>query len=341
MSSNSFCRTTVNRATVCVSIPKRVLALLLTNIVPMVAAKTASASRAKAKPAAVAPAVVEDAAASLKRKRAGYSNVPGQTSVAAAPPPPVYATPAVPAASGPTTAPVVRQKTGKRGMTKSVLAGVRDPPTVAQQSNMRYDAGPNGTSGAGTTSVYPQPILSYLPAGYTLPGNGSMDMVNQTDPPVAGESLEERHFFDRVTEWIDDKFTYYEFLKLLNLYTQDLIDLPTLVSRAWLFIGNAPDLWADFREIVGWRDGAVIAGRTIENGEWIIENIPAIDRKTTDLTKMPAAGPSYRRLPAHVSCFICSRACLLSRRLQRTSIGTALAVTISAGRSLTMNGSQS
>lgn len=116
---------------------------------------------------------------------------------------------------------------------------------------------------------------------------------------------EERLFFDRVADFIDDKFTYYEFLKLLNLYTQDIIDLPTLVSRAWLFIGSAPDLWLDFRHLVGWQDGSSVNGRTIENGEWIVENIPAVERKGPDLSKTESAGPSYRKLPPSVSLRFC------------------------------------
>jgi paired amphipathic helix protein Sin3a len=166
-----------------------------------------------------------------------------------------------------------------------------------QQSSSRFETIP-GQSAAGPG--YPQPILSYLPPGYTLPGTGA-GATGQLPAPVAQETPEEKLFFDRIAEFIDDKFTYYEFLKLLNLYTQEIIDLPTLVSRAWLFIGSAPDLWLDFREVVGWKDGNT-NGRVIENGEWIVENVPAIDKrdKMTDLTRCEASGPSYRKLPKHV-----------------------------------------
>lgn len=162
---------------------------------------------------------------------------------------------------------------------------------------MRYEPAP-GQSAAGLG--YPQPILSYLPPGYTLPGTGP-GATGQIPAPLAQETPEEKVFFDRIAEFIDDKFAYYEFLKLLNLYTQEIIDLPTLVSRAWLFLGSAPDLWLDFREVVGWKDGANVNGRVIENGEWIVENVPVIERRTADLTRCEAAGPSYRRLPKHVS----------------------------------------
>lgn len=186
-----------------------------------------------------------------------------------------------------------KQQPGRK-VGKGAAAGVKDPVVAAQQSNARYE----GLVSA--QPAYPQPILSYLPPGYTLPGFGGTASVSQGPPPTSQMTNEERLFFDRVADFIDDKFTYYEFLKLLNLYTQDIIDLPTLVSRAWLFIGSAPDLWLDFRHLVGWQDGSSVNGRTIENGEWIVENIPAVERKGPDLSKAESAGPSYRKLPPSV-----------------------------------------
>lgn len=231
----------------------------------------------------VRPVPAEDtasAAAAAKRKRAG-----GQAERIPEPAPPA---PAPAGAAGRN-----RQQPGKK-VGKGAAAGVKDPVTVAQQSNARYE----GIVAA--QPAYPQPILSYLPPGYTLPGFGGTASVSQVPPPSAQMTNEERLFFDRVADFIDDKFTYYEFLKLLNLYTQDIIDLPTLVSRAWLFIGSAPDLWLDFRHLVGWQDGHSVNGRTIENGEWIVENIPAVEKKGPDLSRAESAGPSYRKLPPSV-----------------------------------------
>lgn len=188
-----------------------------------------------------------------------------------------------------------KQKPGTRSK-KSIggVAGAQDPPSI---SSVRT----NGEA-AVVNNGYLQPILSYLPPGYTLPIT-SIGASEQGPFPAAQETPEESLFFDRVADFIDDKFTYYEFLKLLNLYTQDIVDLPTLVSRAWLFIGSAPEIWADFREIVGWKDGISNGERVIENGEWIVENIPAVDKKGPDLSNCEASGPSYRRLPKSVSHF--------------------------------------
>lgn len=222
------------------------------------------------------------AAAAQKRKRAAGGQVDKGPELA----PPASVPAGFAAGKG-------KQQPGRK-VGKGAAAGIKDPVIPAQQSSARYD----GIISA--QSAYPQPILSYLPPGYTLPGFGGTASVSQGPPPTSQMTNEERLFFDRVADFIDDKFTYYEFLKLLNLYTQDIIDLPTLVSRAWLFIGSAPDLWLDFRHLVGWQDGSSVNGRTIENGEWIVENIPAVERKGPDLSKAESAGPSYRKLPPSV-----------------------------------------
>lgn len=240
---------------------------------------------AAAGPVRQVPAEDSASVAAAKRKRAGAQ---AEKQPEPAPPAPL---PAGPAGRS-------RQQPGKR-VGKGAAAGVKDPVAVAQQSNARYEGI------IASQPAYPQPILSYLPPGYTLPGFGGTASVSQVPPPSAQMTNEERLFFDRVADFIDDKFTYYEFLKLLNLYTQDIIDLPTLVSRAWLFIGSAPDLWIDFRHLVGWQDGHSVNGRTIENGEWIVENIPAVEKKGPDLSRAESAGPSYRKLPPSVSLFPC------------------------------------
>ncbi|KAK4698449.1 paired amphipathic helix protein Sin3a, partial [Phenoliferia sp. Uapishka_3] len=121
-------------------------------------------------------------------------------------------------------------------------------------------------------------------------------------------------FFSRVKAYTIDPGTYHEFLKLLNLYTQDIIDLTALVSRAFLFIGQEPSLWREFREIVGWSEGKAVgdAGGRIEivDGVRIVENVPSLDgprRSKGDAGKgWKTYGPSYRQLPASEISLNCS-----------------------------------
>ena len=104
-------------------------------------------------------------------------------------------------------------------------------------------------------------------------------------------------FFDRVKKHLDDKLAYTDFLKLLNLFTQEIIDVATLLEKALLFIGASDELVSQFKELVGW--DPVKDGR-IEGEYWIIDNEPVLDRPLVKLHTMKAFGPSYRKLPDSV-----------------------------------------
>lgn len=84
-----------------------------------------------------------------------------------------------------------------------------------------------------------------------------------------------------------------EFLKLCNLFSQDLIDRNVLMSKVSNFIGGNPDLMNWFKQFVGY-DGE----------EEIIENIPKAPTGRVALSNCRGLGPSYRLLPKRVrSCF--------------------------------------
>lgn len=129
--------------------------------------------------------------------------------------------------------------------------------------------------------------------------------------PQTLASPEEVAFFDKVKKYIDDKVTYHEFLKLINLFTQDIIDAKVLLDRAALFIGDAGDIWATFKRIVGADDLGHIGhatqaqsgfgfGGMINIDNQLSENTPMLDRVKPDYggPKVKAYGPSYRKLPS-------------------------------------------
>jgi paired amphipathic helix protein Sin3a len=104
-------------------------------------------------------------------------------------------------------------------------------------------------------------------------------------------------FFDRVKKYLDDRSKYTEFLKLLNLFTQEIIDVATLLEKSLLFIGGSEELVTGFKDLVGWdpvRDGRV------KGEEWIIDNEPVLERPLVQLHLMKSFGPSYRKLPDSV-----------------------------------------
>jgi paired amphipathic helix protein Sin3a len=173
------------------------------------------------------------------------------------------------------------------------------------------------------------PHLNPYPPGYpvpSFPSHQSPHPLYAYDPPahppaaqpilplLPQASMQDVNFFNRVKVYSTDIATYHEFLKLLNLYTQDILDLTALVSRAYLFIGQEASLWKDFREIVGWTDGVALGetGGRIEivDGVRVIENVPSLDgprRGKGDSGKgWKTHGPSYRQLPQSEISLNCS-----------------------------------
>ncbi|CAO3638075.1 unnamed protein product [Mucor fragilis] len=72
------------------------------------------------------------------------------------------------------------------------------------------------------------------------------------DPVRPSVSTEEIELFDRIRKHIGNKPSYEEFLKTLNLYTQQILDLNTLVEQVGIFIGNNKELFDWFKSIVGY-----------------------------------------------------------------------------------------
>lgn len=105
---------------------------------------------------------------------------------------------------------------------------------------------------------------------------------------------DDRHFFERVKRALDNRDTYNEFLKLVNLFTQDIINTTRLVREARSFLGDG-ELMAQFKAILGWD----------ERKDWIAAEeeawtrpMGALDRPSRE--QLHTRYGSYRKLPAHV-----------------------------------------
>jgi paired amphipathic helix protein Sin3a len=120
-------------------------------------------------------------------------------------------------------------------------------------------------------------------------GPSSVQSLGPTTPQ------EELMFFERAKRALEVRDVYDDFLKLLNMYTRDIIDLKTLVVRAEKFFADDA-LHAQFKRLVNWDDriGNVNYGPpgSIRTGP----HDAALLRPVED-----AHGPSYRRLPESVS----------------------------------------
>ena len=108
-------------------------------------------------------------------------------------------------------------------------------------------------------------------------------------------SQDEIAFFDRVRKFIANKQTFNEFLKLCNLFAQDLIDKNILVQKAANFFGGNPDLMAWFKNFV------LYNGRDV-----VVENKPVQSETKVVLSNCRALGPSYRLLPKRERLKRCS-----------------------------------
>lgn len=119
-------------------------------------------------------------------------------------------------------------------------------------------------------------------------------------PPVSSPP-NELLFFERAKRTLESKDMYEEFLKLLNLYSKDVIDTKTLIDLAQAFLGDG-ELLAQFKEIAGYDDRQ-------DNVEYgppgsIRTGLP---EPVSALPADEGEGPSYRRLPDSVSMHITCR----------------------------------
>lgn len=129
-------------------------------------------------------------------------------------------------------------------------------------------------------------------------------------PAIYLSAPDESQFFDRVKRALNSRETYNEFLKTINLFTQGFIDRARLAKSVRSFIGESGELWGQFREIVGWDEGAerremeremaameaAMGGSSSGGGRMIIGGL---DRPSKE--ELNVRYGSYRRLPADVS----------------------------------------
>lgn len=163
----------------------------------------------------------------------------------------------------------------------------QEPPT----SNVRGSYGPQGgpNKRAKTGHAAKQPIADGPPVSPTL-----TPALPEPMPPTSTTtpSQDELAFFDRVKKFIGNKNTMNEFLKLCNLFSQDLIDKQLLVYRAQSFIGGNAELFAWFKKFMGEDEEPKSRPKTVNS--------------RVSLSNCRSLGPSYRLLPKRERERVCS-----------------------------------
>lgn len=126
------------------------------------------------------------------------------------------------------------------------------------------------------------------PPAHAYPNGPSTHPHHMPDYP-ANQLL----FFDRAKKSLENREVYEEFLKLLSLFSKEIIDVQTLVERSKVFLGDA-DLMTEFKELMGYDDRD-----KLERGPpGSIRTGPP--EQPTALPVDDGEGPSYRKLPPSV-----------------------------------------
>ncbi|KAG5641578.1 hypothetical protein DXG03_004691 [Asterophora parasitica] len=132
--------------------------------------------------------------------------------------------------------------------------------------------------------------------------------VQMPPPPRVPHPQDTSQFFDNVRRVLDNRETYNEFLKVVNLFTQDFIDTSRLVKEARNYLGDG-ELLKQFKGILGWderkeresneRDIHVQPAQS-----WTRPSVIGLVNRPTQADLNVKYG-SYRRLPAaevNVTC---------------------------------------
>ena len=112
---------------------------------------------------------------------------------------------------------------------------------------------------------------------------------------AAGSSItnaqDELAFFDRAKKALESREMYDDFLKMLNMFSREIIDARTLIARAQTFLGDT-ELYTQFKDLMGW-DGRK-DGEDMPPGSIRVWTGPIAETEER-------FGKSYRRLPLSVS----------------------------------------
>ena len=131
------------------------------------------------------------------------------------------------------------------------------------------------------------------PAG---PSTSNLQNIPLPPPPSGQSQRDELAFFDRARRVLEARDTYDDFLKLLDMFTKEIIDVRALLERVDPILGDT-ELMTQFKSLVGW-DEKKESGQSGPPGA--IRMYPQ-SYSTAYEENGERHGPSYRRLPIEVT----------------------------------------
>ncbi|KII93988.1 hypothetical protein PLICRDRAFT_99544 [Plicaturopsis crispa FD-325 SS-3] len=177
------------------------------------------------------------------------------------------------------------------------------PPVKASSSRAKKAKHHHKPDPSPPASIHtpPSPHAHLHPHGHVLSAQPSQQGPNAHPLHATGSSgaHDELLFFDRAKRALEPQESWEEFLKLLNLFSRDIIDGKVLVDKAQVFLGDG-ELLAQFRDLMGFPDKNLSSDQgppgSVRTGPpEALAALPADDGQ----------GPSYRRLPeseVHLAC---------------------------------------
>ncbi|KAL0581071.1 hypothetical protein V5O48_000964 [Marasmius crinis-equi] len=192
--------------------------------------------------------------------------------------------------------------------------------------NKRTKTHHKGEPGSPTFSPYPPPsppplhppMPSAAPAlGPGVPSTSSANpnLNNANVNPNTDKLL----FFDRAKKSLENREIYEEFLKLLSLFSREIIDVKLLLQQSQMFLGENTELMEEFKELVfgtgtgfGYAyDSSLMPKRDGSGGVDVGVGPPGSIRTGPPEALMAqpvddGQGPSYRRLPFSEIRLACS-----------------------------------
>ncbi|KAK0482436.1 histone deacetylase complex, SIN3 component [Armillaria novae-zelandiae] len=180
-----------------------------------------------------------------------------------------------------------------------------------------------GKRKADSGHLLPQKRKRKLAEKEPKPSSSSPHKVKKLKPSVSQEmppafKTERRHtlpppppddsrFFDRVKQSLDSRESYNEFLKVINLFTQGIIDTGRLVKESRNFLAGDGELMRQFRDILGWDEKKERDHHIFEQNQLFGMTRPIVAGFQDRPTKMDMSTKygSYRKLhpsEAHVTC---------------------------------------
>ncbi|KAJ3380210.1 Transcriptional regulatory protein sin3 [Lobulomyces angularis] len=186
------------------------------------------------------------------------------------------------------------------GLRSNGMEVLGSPTNVNRSFNKRSNnSGSGNLSASGSynfTTQSAQPTQP--PKKKTKSSQKSANLNSNINQSVKLEELdatkmEELDFFDKVKKAINYKQTYNEFLKVLNLFSQEIIDSKTLIERVFPYLEKSPDLFDWFKKFVKYEEEDVV-----------VNEVAVMPR--ADPGQFKLKGKSYRLLPKDFARGTCS-----------------------------------